>query len=65
MKKRVNLNVAMERYQNRMWNNISKYYNKYNYKCYLRPDEDVDTSEICPVIKSIYTVRLELNCLKG
>ena len=49
------------RYQDRMWNII----NKYNYKSYLRPDEDVDTSEICPVIKSIYTVWLELNCLRG
>ena len=61
MKKRVILSAPMERYQNRMWNIISKYYNEYDYKSYLRPDEDVDTSKICPLIKSIYTVWLELH----
>ena len=58
------LKYGLRGIKGRMWNIISKYYNKYNYKCYLRSDEDVDTSEICPVIKSIYTVWLELNCLK-
>ena len=35
---------------------IFKYYNEYNCKSYLRPDEDVDPSKICPVIKSTCTV---------
>ena len=61
MKMRVILNVPIERYQNRIWDIICKYYNEYNRKSYLRPDEDVDTSKICPVIKSTYPVWLELN----
>ena len=53
MKKRLILNIPMEKY--------NYYYNEYNYKSYLRPDEDVNTSKVCTVIKFIYTVSLELN----